>query len=39
MVMWEVPMLGFRFALVRVLSSPLLAEALPPAFPHLAVGR
>jgi hypothetical protein len=40
MVMLEVPMLGFRFALVRVLSSPplarLVAEALPPAFPHLA---
>lgn len=41
-VMWEVPVLGFRFALIRTLSSlalPLLAgliaQALLPLFPHL----
>lgn len=45
-VMWEVPVLGFRFALVRTISSialPLLAgliaEALLPLFPHLLAGR
>jgi uncharacterized membrane protein YraQ (UPF0718 family) len=46
MVMWEVPVLGVRFALVRVASSlalpllaGLLAEALLPLFPHLVAGR
>ena len=44
-VMWEIPVLGMRFALVRTISSvalPLLAgliaEALLPLFPHLLAG-
>ena len=45
-VMWEVPVLGVRFAVIRTLASlglplraGLLAEALLPLFPHLAMGR
>ena len=45
-VMWEVPVLGAQFAIIRTLSSlavPLLAgliaQALLPLFPHLSVGQ